>query len=120
NALRITSSGFVSFPRMPDIIRLRVAALTISGNGPLFFQSLHGHACFGLLSTLGPRGLLHQVRFHEARDRGDNRHDNGVTELTIGLRIGHNEAERFVTGLLKPHHTRAFPWRKAARVLALL
>ena len=71
--MRRISSGFVFFPRMPDIIRLRASAETIStiGNAashrlPWFFHQRFDKVGLDSLS----------YKFHD-------RHDNSISELAI-------------------------------------
>jgi hypothetical protein len=49
--LRITSSGFVSFPLMPDIIRLRVCLSTTSVTAQTALAAVHCRYQFPLPSA---------------------------------------------------------------------
>jgi hypothetical protein len=88
---------------MPDIIRLRVAASTISatrGSFPWTFFGGNDEGCHTLCYFT------------------DHWYDHGVPELLVGLRVRHGNAEWRAARAIKPHETRAFagsqtPWRFA-------
>ena len=71
SALRISNSGLVFLPRMPDIIRLRVAGSTTSAKP--------GLRPFPERSE--------EVRLHMFGDGFHSRHHNRIAELAIGLGV---------------------------------
>src|SRR6266702_8377511 len=117
--LRIRTSGLVLRPRMPDIIRLRVALSTISTmiKTGVVHRLAHWtvHAWSGrswprtIVRFLGEQGL--HVRQHDARHFAHHGHDDAVAELPIRLGV----ADRNPEGIGKAHQPRAFARREAAR-----
>jgi len=87
-ALRTKISGLVFRPRMPAIIRLRVAVSTMSATDSGEKQRGLGDSC----TFLFDQGL--NVRDHDARNFPHDRHHNAIAELAISLRVTYGNPER--------------------------
>lgn len=87
----ITSSGFVSLPRMPDIIRLRVLELTISGNVKEIFL-------YGIFR------LFHgNMRSHVTCYCLNCRNDHCIPKLSVSLGVGNRDYHSATSRAVKPH-----------------
>src|SRR5688572_10163770 len=108
SADRNSRSGLVSRPRIPDIIRLRVAASTMSAK----VCRAAGAAEQVLLR------LPCDPRSHMLRDSFHDRHHHRVAELLVRLRVRNRNPE-WTVGLIESHEPRAFSWSEPPRRLSL-
>src|ERR1700759_1278828 len=107
---------------MPAIIRLRTLAETTStiDEGPV---GLHDKGQLGLPCRLLDRAVLDRtenMRLHQLSDRGYDRNDDCISKLSIGLCVGHWNAEIRPVSMPKAHKPCTFPRCQAARPSARL
>src|SRR3569832_1007825 len=101
-------SGFVFLPLIPDIISLRFCGETTSAMRDSFLRML------AILKR------FYDMRFHTLGYRFHYGHNNGITELLVGLSVRDRNNHFIALRFIKAHKACAFTRRQTARVFTFL